>query len=75
MKESFGEIIGKTVECVIVSDRNSVGPLTQVYLLFTDGTSLELFGDVQAGKLERGDQEAVLNYVRKSGGTIRQYPG
>jgi hypothetical protein len=71
---TFQDIIGKTIQSVIISDYNRAGPITQVFLLFADGTSLELFGDFQAGRVEVSDKARIIAYAQKSQGKITEYP-
>lgn len=65
MKEGIQYILGKTIEAVVVSDENIRGPWTQVFLVFRDGTALELYGDVFtcASGLDRGGLESAARYA------------
>lgn len=44
MKSYIQKIIGKTIEKIVVTEATR-DPREQVYLLFSDGTHFEVFGD------------------------------
>ena len=44
MKNGWREVIGRTIEGVIVGESKRT-PRHQVFLLFSDGTSFEIYGD------------------------------
>jgi hypothetical protein len=48
MRDGIRQIIGKTITGLIVKERVNpeTGPATQVFLLFSDGTNYELYGNV-----------------------------
>ena len=64
MRDEIRQIIGKTISGVIVkkSDRY---PTSQVFLLFSDDTYYELYGDhiKGSGGVDRGGRGAVLRYL------------
>jgi hypothetical protein len=63
MKEGWKQIVGKTVEAVVVG-KSTKAPCRQVFLRFTDGTSLEIYGDsftCANGVLRRADPEAAID--------------
>ena len=74
-KSAMKKLIGKTVSGIIVLAR-SIGPLNQLILTFTDGTSFEWFswnGDITATKslmvrshneLLQGDCEIVYDSAK-----------
>jgi hypothetical protein len=78
LKPAIELIIGKTVESVVLHERdlNTRAP-SQVFLVFTDGTYYELYGtDINCcGSLDpRGGIKAALDYTRLfPGGTITCY--
>ena len=67
MKDGIRNILGKTVKEVVYSDdaRNS----DHVFLVFTDGTYFELWGDsiTCAGGLDHGDIDSAVRYAKSSG--------
>lgn len=71
MKDGVRQIIGRTISSVVISERNSGGPSTQVFLVFADGSCFEFYGDIQgiSGTLV-GDQEWARQYGAKFGGRI-----
>lgn len=44
MKEGIKEIIGKTIESVVVTSNHLKSPGKRLHLNFTNGTSLEIYG-------------------------------
>ncbi|MEW6207338.1 MAG: hypothetical protein AB1631_03160 [Acidobacteriota bacterium] len=68
-KNGLCELPGKTIKSVIVSEgnlSNPPSPLIQVYLIFTEGTSFEFYGEsiLAAGSVENKDEDAILDYVK-----------
>jgi hypothetical protein len=64
-------ILGKTVAAAIVSDGNTSGPPSQLFLVFDDGTALEVYGNLQiAGNLGAGGLEHIQHYAQLSGGSL-----
>lgn len=74
MNPQIRQIVGKTIASVIVSDMNAGGPPTQVFLIFDDDTSYELYGDIYATSgLRDGGEAAVLKYAANFKGRITQF--
>ncbi len=73
MKDGVCQIVGRTISSVVISERNSGGPTTQVFLVFADGACFEFYGDIQGiSSVLVGDQEAARQYVAKFGGRITE---
>ena len=71
MKDGVRQIVGRTISSVVISERNSGGPSTQVFLVFTDGSCFEFYGDIQGiSGAVTGDQDWARQYVAKFGGRI-----
>lgn len=71
MKPAMREIIGRTIDTIVVSEDNSSGPRDQVFLIFTDGTCYELYGDVRAsGNVVVGNRDWAIKYARNFEGRI-----
>src|SRR5689334_253333 len=70
MKDGFKEIIGKQIASVVVAENDKRAPRNQAFLVFTDGTCLELYGEsftCCAGI----DKVAAIDFtVRGAGGRI-----
>lgn len=63
MKQGWKQIVGKTIDAVVVG-KSTKSPHRQVFLRFTDGTSLEIYGDAFTcanGVLRRADPEAAID--------------
>jgi hypothetical protein len=78
MKSGIGQIIGRTVEAVLTHERgDGTPPRHQVFLIFTDGSYYELYGDninCCGGVSMKGGLKAALDYARVfPGGTITCY--
>lgn len=72
---ALSAILGKTVTAAIVSDGNTSGPPSQLFLVFDDGTSLEVYGSLQiAGNLGAGGLERIQQYAQLSGGQLTVVP-
>lgn len=73
MKAGVADIVGKQITGVVVAD-NERPPRQQVFLLFSDGTSFEFYGDQFSctGGLDRHDAADAIRYARKAGAAIRQ---
>ena len=71
MKDGVKDIVGKTIEAVVVA-RNDRDPLNQVFLVFEDGTYFEFWGPnfSCAGGIVQGGKEKVTSYIQKLGGRI-----
>ena len=77
MKEGLKDIVGKTVTAVAVAENEANSPHHQVFLVFSDGTYFEFYGDqinCCAG-VDAGDLTRACSYAEKCGSTIRAtYP-
>lgn len=75
MREEISQILGKTIKAVVVSEENRSQPRMQVFLIFTDNTSYEFYGDLfrGAGGLDQGGIDAVIKYVAGSHGRVTRY--
>jgi hypothetical protein len=67
MANNWSALIGQTIEHVVVCHRPST-PHSQVHLVFTDGTTFEIFsgsGELIGGssRLYRGNLAEVLSYI------------
>ena len=77
VKPAIGEIVGKRITSVIVSEAHAYPPRVQVFFVFEDGSAYEFYGDDlnTASNLDGGGIDAVLGYVQKrEDGFIRRYP-
>ena len=76
MKPAMREIIGRTIDTIVVSEDNSAGPRDQIFLLFTDGTCYELYGDLRAsGNVVVGDRDWAIKYAQNFEGRISVLSG
>jgi hypothetical protein len=68
MKWSIEQIVGKTISQVVVVDKEST-PKQQLFLIFDDCTSLEIYGEYFdcARELEGGGLFSVLEFVGRMG--------
>ncbi|MHB8405788.1 MAG: hypothetical protein ACYDCJ_10235 [Gammaproteobacteria bacterium] len=76
MKDGVGKIVGKTISSVVVGS-NVREPRNQVFLVFSDGSSLEFYGSqfTCAGGLDKGGVEDATRYIGKLGGSVSMvYP-
>lgn len=71
MKAGMSEIVGKEIVGVVAA-KNDDMPNRQVFLVFSDGTYFEFWGDSFscASGVNHGDVEEVLKSAVKMGGTI-----
>jgi hypothetical protein len=68
---ALAHILGKTVTAAIVSEYNASGPPAQLFIVFDDGTALEVYGQLQlAGSLHTGGEDHVRRYAELSGGRL-----
>lgn len=74
MKGAFEQLIGKTIRSVVISQYNAGSPRHQLFLIFDDDTSFELFGEEFRGAnaLDPRGEQGVLEYARKFCGTVRK---
>jgi CheY-like chemotaxis protein len=76
MKPAMREIIGRTIDTIVVSEDNSSGPRDQIFLIFTDGTCYELYGDLRAsGNVVVGDRDWAIKYAQNFEGRISVMSG
>ena len=66
--EGIYQIVGKTIERVIVKTHRAadVRPSVQVFLIFTDHTYYELYGERYigfTGGVDRGGRDQVIRYM------------
>lgn len=76
MKHHISKVVGKTIVNVIVTEAIRE-PTQQVYLVFSDGTHFELYGNwfTCANHVEHGNVEAILKYLESYERTkIRVFP-
>lgn len=75
MKGDFEKIIGKTITSVVVATNNQHHN-DQVLLVFSDGTSFEIYGSSFSGAsgLDRGGVADACSYAKKCGGHVSVYP-
>lgn len=71
-KGGWDEIVGRTIETVVVVARQST-PKHQVHLVFTDGSTFEIYSNPCEGlagsnRLARGDLASVLSGLRPGPG-------
>ncbi len=65
------QIIGKTIAGIVTREGVGAGPQYQLFLIFTDNTYLEFYGDVGwSTRLEPGDIETVQQYLDRFGGNV-----
>lgn len=72
MKDGFKEIVGRQIAAVVVARGARRPPAQQVFLLFTDGTRFEIYGEpfTCCSGLDRGDD--IDRYVEAAGGKVVQ---
>ena len=72
MKDGVRQIVGRTISSVVISENNPKGPSTQVFLIFTDGSCFELYGNIQGSSdVLPGDKEWARQYVSSLVGGLR----
>lgn len=67
MKDGLRGILGKSISNVVVASRDTA-PKQQVFLVFSDGTYFEFYGEQFncAGSVDLGDLVEVLDYAKRS---------
>ncbi len=72
MKEGLKEIVGKTVSAVAVADNETQSPHHRVFLIFSDGTYFEFYGDQIncCSGVDSGDLSRACSEAEKCGATI-----
>ena len=75
MKSYIEQIVGKTIAGVVVREAESE-PKRQVFLVFTDETHFELYGQYFAfGKhIHPGGTEHIIKYAKLGAKEISVYP-
>jgi len=76
MKDGISDIIGKTISDVVIANKDSE-PKLEVFLVFSDGTYFEFWGNsfTGAGGVNRGGLVEVSDYVKSMGARITEvYP-
>lgn len=75
-KDGIGQIVGKTIKSVILSEDNRKNPpLNQIFLVFADGTYFEIYGEFFTGGtgLHPGGEEAAVKYAKMFDGKITKF--
>ena len=69
---TLDQVIGKTISGVAVSERMHRGPRNQIFLLFDDGSSLEIWGDDlrPASGLDQSDLAQVVSAIENTSGQV-----
>ena len=70
MKDGIKEIVGRTVAGVVIAYNKERSPHNQIFLIFEDGTSYEIYGDsftCCSGVVNKGI-ERVLEYAKLAPG-------
>lgn len=71
MNPAIRQIIGRTIDAVIISEANQQGAGDQIFLVFTDGTYYEIYGNLHGvGGVDQGGFEAALRYAERGQGNI-----
>jgi hypothetical protein len=69
--EILKHIVGKTIAGIVIRESKGAGPRGQLFMIFTDNTYLEFYGDVEwSSHLEVGDLETVKQYANQLGGNV-----
>ena len=69
--ELLKQIVGKTIAGIVTHEGMGAGPRYQLFVIFTDNTYLEFFGDMDwSTHLETGDVETVRQYLARFGGRV-----
>ena len=64
-KEGLSRLEGKTIRSVIINEDLSGEPYGQIFLVFTDDTYFEIYGNLQAaGGVDRGGEDAAIKYAK-----------
>ena len=72
MKDGLRQVVGRQIAAVIVAANEKSAPRRQVFLVFTDGTSLELYGESFTCCAGVDPAEHIERYVRAAGGRIER---
>ena len=69
--ELLKQIVGKTIAGIATREGVGAGPQHQLFVIFTDNTYLEFYGDIGwSTRLETGYVETVKQYSSQFGGRI-----
>jgi hypothetical protein len=69
--ELLKQIVGKTIAGIVAREGAGAGPRHQLFVIFTDNTYLEFYGDMDwSAHLETGDVETVKQYASRFGGNV-----
>lgn len=69
--EALRQIVRKTIAGVVIRNSVGAGPRDQLFIVFTDDTYLELYGNLGwTNRLEVGDLETVKRYSAQFGGNV-----
>lgn len=69
--ELLKQILGKTIAAIVTREGAGAGPRYQLFVIFTDNTYLEFYGDIGwSTHLETGDVETVKHYLTRFGGRV-----
>jgi hypothetical protein len=69
--EILKQIVGKTIAGIVTHEGMGAGPRYQLFMIFTDNTYLEFYGDLGwPTHLEIGDVETVKQYAFRFGGNV-----
>lgn len=71
MKSGIAGIVGRAISRVVVA-QNSVAPKQQVFILFTDGTYFEFWGESFScnAAIDFGCEAEVLRYIKNCGAEV-----
>ena len=69
--EILKQIVGKTIAGIVTHEGMGAGPRYQLFVIFTDNTYLEFYGDMGwPTHIESGDVETVKQYASRFGGKV-----
>jgi hypothetical protein len=69
--EILKQIVGKTIAGIVTHESMGAGPRYQLFMIFTDNTYLEFYGDMGwPTHVESGDVETVKQYASRFKGRV-----
>ena len=69
--ELLKQIVGKTIAGIATREGAGAGPRYQHFMIFTDNTYLEFYGDMDwSTHLETGNVETIKQYLARFGGNV-----
>lgn len=69
--DSLKQTLGKTIAAIVIRESVGAGPRDQIFVVFTDNTYIELYGDMGwSSTLEVGDLDTVKRYAVRFGGHV-----